>query len=76
MYYNILEIKEGDAEMDTQIVQIMANYCFPAVMCYMMFDRMNKESDMHRSEISDLKDVLEKNTLALTELKETLKEKK
>jgi preprotein translocase subunit YajC len=55
------------------IVTLIANVGFPVAMCFVMFYYMNKQSERHEQEISDLRDTINNNTQVLTELSTLIK---
>lgn len=55
--------------MDLQsIVQFINSVGFPIVCCTALFCQNNKQDEQHEKEMSELKNVIENNTLMLHEL--------
>lgn len=57
----------------TAITQMISTVGFPIAACCVMFWYMNQERESHKQEIDKLTEVLQANTLALTELKDAIK---
>ncbi len=55
------------------IMNAITTVGFPIVCCIALFWKMNSDSEKHAQEMNALKDALNNNTLALTELREGLK---
>ena len=59
--------------MDIQVVlQAISTVGFPIVGCAAMFWMVNKQSEQHKEEMDAVRASLDKNTLALLELKNAL----
>ena len=55
------------------ILQAISTVGFPICACGALFWMVNKQNEQHKMEIDALREVLEANTQALTELKDALK---
>ena len=55
------------------ILQAISTVGFPICACGALFWMVNKQDEQHKAEITALRSVLEANTQALTELKDTIK---
>ena len=55
------------------IIQAVSTLGFPIVMCAVLFWHMVKIQETHKEEMNALKDSLNQNTLALTELRDVIK---
>lgn len=51
------------------IADLIGQYCFPIVCCFILFRSMEKEREVHREETNALTHALEDNTRVMTELK-------
>lgn len=51
------------------VVSAIANMGFPAVFCVIMIWLNHEQNSQHKEELSGLKEALDNNTQALTELK-------
>lgn len=56
------------------IMQMIGSLGFPIAMCLMIFWYLMKETESHKEEVNMLRDVIQKNTEALIELKDKLTE--
>lgn len=54
------------------IISLIGSVGFPIVCCIMMWYQMLKQQNQHREEMSELKEVLVKNTEAINRLSEKL----
>nr|DAL66479.1 MAG TPA: YvrJ protein family protein [Caudoviricetes sp.] len=55
--------------MDANIIlQGISTVGFPAVMCMLMYNQMNKQTEAHAEEISKLTSVINDNTVATKQL--------
>lgn len=50
------------------ITQIISTVGFPIAACVALFIQMNKQGEQHKQEMDALKDALNQNTNAITEL--------
>ena len=55
--------------MWNEIVQAISSVGFPIVMCIYMIKSMKELNEAHKSEVDGLKDAINNNTLAITELR-------
>lgn len=53
----------------TAITQLISNVGFPIAVCVYMFWYTNKLNEAHKEEMDSLKDALNSNTVALTEIR-------
>lgn len=51
------------------ILQIASDFGFPAIMCIMLFRKMEKQENRYLSNESKLRSVIDENTQAIIELK-------
>lgn len=51
------------------IVQTVSSVGFPIVMCLMLYNQMLKSEELHKQEITELRQAIENNTIALNSLK-------
>lgn len=59
--------------MDTNaLVQIISNLGFPIAMCGALFWYINKQTELHKDEMHELKQSIDNNTLIITKLYERL----
>lgn len=62
--------------MDVQTIStFISGVGFPIAMCLLVFWRMNKESEDHKSEVNTLKETIAENTTILAQLKQLLEDK-
>ena len=62
--------------MDIQnVIQIISNVGFPIAATAALYMQLAKEQENHKEEMNALKDVIQANTIALTELKEKINDK-
>lgn len=54
------------------ITQIIGSLGFPIAACIAMFSMLNKERDAHKEEMTELKQAISNNTLALQSLADKL----
>ena len=54
------------------ITTLISSVGFPIFCCIAIFYYMQKEAEKHAEEIKNLTDVLQANTLAITQLKDAL----
>lgn len=54
------------------LMQLIGSLGFPIAMCLMIFWYLMKETESHKEEVNMLRDVIQKNTEALIELKDKL----
>ena len=54
------------------ITTLISSVGFPIFCCIAIFYYMQKESEKHAEEVKNLTDVLQANTLAITQLKDAL----
>ena len=57
------------------IVSAIGSIGFPIVMTLIMFYFLNKEQENHKTEMSDLKDVIAGNNEVLAQLKQLIEDK-
>lgn len=62
-------------EQASMVVQIIQTVGFPAAMCLMMGYFLYMETNAHKSEMNDLKDVIAKNNELLAQLKQLIQDK-
>lgn len=55
-----------------EVVTLISTVGFPAAMCVLLMWYVYKTQESHAKEIKDLKDALNKNTIAVTRLVERL----
>lgn len=59
--------------MDANVlVQIVSNLGFPIAMCGALFWYINKQTELHKEEMHELKQSIDNNTLVITKLYERL----
>ena len=56
-----------------QILTLIGNYAFPICCCVYLFWSSAKEREVHKTETDKLTDALNNNTIALTELRDLVK---
>lgn len=56
----------------TEIVTLVMNVGFPAVMAFYLLQYMQHMDERHDAEVSKLRDIVERNTEALISLKESI----
>ena len=56
----------------TSILEIISTVGFPIACCIAMFIQQNKMSENHKNEMSEMKNAIDNNTIALTKLIEKL----
>lgn len=56
----------------SSILEIISSVGFPIACCIAMFLQQNKITEKHKSEMSEMKNAIDNNTLALTKLIEKL----
>lgn len=54
------------------ILTLVGSYCFPIVMCCVMFWKSAKDTETHKQEMDKMSEALHNNTLALTRLVDKL----
>lgn len=57
-----------------EIVQAISTVGFPSALCVGLLIFMNKESENHKAETNQLKDVIAENTVALAGLKQVIED--
>lgn len=55
------------------IMELIANGCFPILMCFMLYKKIDKQDEQHAKETDALSKAIENNTIALVKLTENLK---
>lgn len=55
------------------ILTLIGNYAFPICCCVYLFWSAAKERDVHKEEMKQVTDALNNNTIALTELRDLVK---
>ena len=70
MCYN--ELKGGDFLEVSSILDIISTVGFPIACCIAMFLQQNKITENHKKEMSEMKNAIDNNTIALTKLIEKL----
>lgn len=63
-----------DAGAMQTITQLISTVGFPIVCSGALFWLMNKQSEEHKEEMNQLKDVVSQNTVVLAELKQMIKD--
>lgn len=59
--------------MDTNTITTMiTSVGFPIVMCLLLWYQMEKNNELHKSEVDSLKDVISDVKIALTELRDAI----
>lgn len=59
--------KRGGYIMDT-LIQLISSVGFPIAMCVYMTYTLNKQTEVHKQEIDELRTAINNNTMALNEL--------
>ena len=59
----------------SSIVNVIGSLGFPIVMCVMLYQRMDKQDEQHKEEMTKLTESLNNNTIALTQLASKLEYK-
>ena len=54
------------------LLQVASNFGFPAIMCVMLFKKMEKQETRYMSNENKLRNVINDNTQAIIELKSML----
>lgn len=57
------------------LLQVASNFGFPAIMCIMLFKKMEKQETRYLNNESKLRSVINDNTQAILELKTLLNKK-
>lgn len=57
------------------LVQVASNFGFPAIMCVMLFRKMEKQETRYLNNENKLRSVISDNTQAILELKTLLNKK-
>ena len=57
------------------LLQVASNFGFPAIMCIMLFKKMDKQEARYMNNESKLRSVIAENTQAILELKMHLNKK-
>lgn len=57
-----------------EIVQIISTVGFPIVIALILLTYLRDESANHKNEVDSLKDALNANTIAITELRDVVRE--
>lgn len=70
MCYN--EAKGGIFLEVSSILEIISTVGFPIACCVAMFLQQNKITENHKKEMSEMKNAIDNNTIALTKLIEKL----
>lgn len=50
------------------ITTLIGSIGFPIVMCLLLYNRMEKQDELHKSEMDKITEALNNNTIALKEL--------
>lgn len=64
--------KGGDCVEMSSILEIISTVGFPIACCIAMFLQQNKITENHKNEMSEMKNAIDNNTIALTKLIEKL----
>lgn len=65
--------KGGDDVETSSILEIISSVGFPIACCIAMFLQLSKITENHKNEMSEMKNAIDNNTVALTKLIEKLK---
>lgn len=57
------------------IIQAISTVGFPIIMCLLMLYFLHKESEDHKEEMNQLKDVISRNNEVLASLKQLIEDK-
>lgn len=55
-----------------QLLTLIGNYVFPICCCIYLFWSQAKERDAHKEEMNKVTEALHNNTIALTELRDSI----
>ena len=67
---NIFNVSRETRKVDIMdvLIQLISSVGFPIAMCVYMTYTLNKQTELHKQEIDELRQAIENNTLALNEL--------
>lgn len=69
----VIITKKGVVNLEISgILEIISSVGFPIACCIAMFIQQNKMSENHKNEMSEMKNAIDNNTVALTKLIEKL----
>lgn len=71
-FCDIIIKKGGDVVEMANILEIISSVGFPIACCVAMFLQQNKITENHKSEMSEMKNAIDNNTIALTKLIEKI----
>lgn len=55
-----------------QVVNLLSNYIFPVAMCMILLWKMERDQDRYRDDLNTIREIIEKNTEALVQIKTIL----
>lgn len=55
-----------------QAVNLLSNYIFPVAMCMILLWKMERDQDRYREDLNTIREIIEKNTEALVQIKTIL----
>lgn len=59
----------------TVVTNLIGSVGFPIVMCFMLYNRMDKQDQQHKEEMAKITESLNNNTVALTQLTSKLEQR-
>lgn len=56
------------------LINLISNYIFPVAMCLILVWKMERDQDRYRQDLNTLREVIEKNTEIMSEIKGVISE--
>lgn len=57
-----------------ELINLISNYVFPVAMCLILVWKMERDQDRYRQDLNTLREVIEKNTEIMNEIKGVISE--
>lgn len=57
-----------------ELINLISNYIFPVAMCLILVWKMERDQDRYRQDLNTLREVVEKNTEIINEIKGVISE--
>lgn len=57
-----------------ELINLISNYIFPVAMCLILVWKMERDQDRYRQDLNTLREVIEKNTEIMNEIKGVISE--
>lgn len=57
-----------------EVINLVSNYIFPVAMCLILVWKMERDQERYRQDLNTLREVVEKNTEIIAEIKGVISE--